>query len=318
MVNYNLVIIGGGASGLSAGVEALRRGIKNVLIIDRNNDLGGNLNIFIHKGFGKYYLGEEVTGPELASFLIREYKALGGEIKVETQVLEVTKGRLITYVNPSEGITEISATTIIVASGCRDRYTGNIIVPIHKHTCIFTVGSAHRMVNIEGYLPGEEVVILGKSKWALILARRLIVEGASIKAVINNSPNEVITDEELDIIEGFNIPIIEKSNIIEILGDERIGAVKVQNNDDNSITNIECDSLILSVGYFPEIDFLRKARIELDEERLKLVTSNYETSIKGIYACGTVLDGEDGIEVSGAEGLKVGEIVADYLKKYIK
>lgn len=316
MVNYNLVIIGGGASGLSAGVEALKRGIENVLIIDRNNDLGGNLNIFIHKGFGEYYLGEEVTGPELASALIREYKSLGGKIKVETQVLEVTTDKIITYVNPSEGIIEISATTIIVASGCRDRYTGNIIVPIHKHTCIFTIGSAHRMVNLEGYLPGEKVVILGKTKWALILARRLIIEGAKIKAVIDNSPNGFITDEELDIIDSFDIPIINKSKVIEILGDERIGAVKIQSNDDNSITNIECDSLILSVGYFPEIDFLRKAGVDLNEEKLKLITSNYETSIKGIYACGTVLDGEEGIAFSGIEGFKVGKIVADYLKMY--
>lgn len=314
MVNYNLVIIGGGASGLAAGVEALKRGIKDVLIIDRNNDLGGNLNVFIHNGFGKNYLGKEVTGPELASFIIREYKALGGKIKVQTQVLEVTKEKIIYYVNPSEGVTEISANTIIVASGCRDRYTGNIIVPIHKHTGIFTIGSAHRMVNLEGYLPGEEVVILGKSKWALILARRLIIEGAKIKAIIDNSPNGFTTDEELEIIECFDIPIINKSKVIEVLGDERINAVKIQNNEDESITNIECDSLILSVGYFPEIDFLRKARVELDDEKLQLITRGYETSIKGIYACGTVLNGEAIIGISEEEGRKVGEIVSDYLK----
>jgi len=315
MVNYNLVIIGGGASGLTAGVEALKRGIKNVLIIERNNDLGGNLNVFIHKGFGESYLGEEVTGPELASALIREYKALGGEIKIETQVLEVTKDKIIYYVNPKEGIAEVSATTIIVASGCRDRYTGNIIVPIHKYTGIFTIGSAHRMVNLEGYLPGEEVVILGKSKWALILARRLIIEGAKIKAVIDNSLNGFTTEEELDIVCGFDIPIINKSNVIEILGNERIEAVKIQ-NDDKSITNIECDSLILSVGYFPEIDFLRKAKVKLDDEKQQLITNGYETSIKGVYACGTILMGEAGIAFSGEEGRKVGEIVADYLNKY--
>ena len=318
MVNYNLVIIGGGASGLSAGVEALKRGVKNVLIIDRNNDLGGNLNVFIHKGFGEYYLGEEVTGPELASALIREYKSLGGKIKVETHVLEVSKGKVITYVNPSEGITEISATTIIVASGCRDRYTGNIIVPIHKHTCIFTIGSAHRMVNLEGYLPGEKVVILGKTKWALILARRLIIEGAQIKAIIDDSPNGFITEEELDIVDGFEIPIIRKSRVIEILGNERIGAVKIENNEDGTVSNLECDALIISVGYFPEIDFLRKAKVELDDDKFQLITNKYETSIKGIYACGTVLNGEDGIDFSGIEGCKVGKIVAEYLNKYVK
>lgn len=317
MINYDLVIIGGGASGLSAGVEALKRGIKNVLIIERNNDLGGNLNVFIHKGFGEYYLGEEVTGPELSSFLIREYKYLGGKIKVETQVLELTKGRVIYYVNPKEGITEISGTIIIVASGCRDRYTGNIIVPIHKYTGIFTIGSAHRLVNLEGYLPGKEVVIAGKSKWALILARRLIIEGAEIKAIIDNSPNGFTTEEELDIVEGFNILIINRANVIEILGNERIEAVGIQSDEDGSIRNIKCDSLVLSVGYFPEIDFLRKAKVSIDNEKLQLLTNGYETSIKGVYACGTVLNGEAGIDFSGKEGCKVGAIVADYLNKYI-
>ncbi|MEG2867686.1 MAG: FAD-dependent oxidoreductase [Terrisporobacter sp.] len=317
MVSYNLVIIGGGAAGLSAGVEALKRGVKNVLIIERNNDLGGNLNVFIHKGFGEYYLGEEVTGPELSSFLIREYKYLGGKIKVETQVLEITKGKVIYYVNPKEGVTGVCATTIIIASGCRDRYTGNIIVPIHKYTGIFTVGSAHRLVNIDGYLPGKEVVILGKSKWTLILARRLIIEGAKIKAVIDNSSDGFITEEDINIIECFDIPIVNKSNVIEILGNERIEAVGIKSNEDGSIKNIECDSLILSVGYFPEIDFLRKAKVCLDNDKLQLITNNYETSIKGIYACGTVLNGADGIDYSGEEGKKVGGIVAQYLEKYI-
>ncbi|MGL5353487.1 MAG: NAD(P)/FAD-dependent oxidoreductase, partial [Clostridium sp.] len=304
MENYNLIIVGGGASGLTAGVEALKRGVKDVLIIERNSDLGGNLNVFIHKGFGEYYLGDEVTGPELSSFLIREFKALGGIIKVETQVLEVTKGRVVSYVNPNEGLTEASASTIIIASGCRDRYTGNIIVPIHKYTGIFTIGAAHRLINLEGYLPGKEVVILGKSKWALILARRLIIEGAKIKAIIDNSPNGFITEEELDIVEGFNIPIINMANVIELSGNEKIESVGIQSDEDESVTNISCDCLILSVGYFPEIDFLRKAKVKLDDEKLRLETRGYETSIKGICAWGTVLDGEEGIGYSGDEGCK--------------
>ncbi|MGL5086385.1 MAG: NAD(P)/FAD-dependent oxidoreductase, partial [Clostridium sp.] len=299
--------------GLTAGVEALKRGIKEVVIIERNDDLGGNLNIFIHKGFGEYYLGEEVTGPELSSFLIREFKALGGIIKVESQVLEITKGRVVSYVNPKEGFTEVSASTIIIARGCRDRYTGNIIVPIHKYTGVFTIGAAHRLINLEGYLPGKEVVILGKSKWALILARRLIVEGAEVKAIIDNSPNGFITEEELDIVDGFNIPIINMANVIELSGNEKIESVGIQSEEDESIINVSCDCLILSVGYFPEIDFLRKAKIKLDNDKLRLETRGYETSIKGIFACGTVLDGEAGIGNSGDEGCRVGEIVADYL-----
>lgn len=317
MVNYNLVIIGGGASGLSAGVEALKRGIKSVLIIERNHDLGGNLNVFIHNGFKENCLSTEITGPELSSSLIREYKALGGKIKIETQVLEVTKGKVIHYVNPHEGITEISASIIIVASGCRDKYTGNIIVPIHKYTGVFTIGAAHRLVNLEGYLPGKEVVILGKSKWALILARRLVIEGSKVKAIIDNSPNGFVTEAELNIIDGFNIPIINCANVTEILGNERIEQVCVESEEDKSVMSIDCDSLILSVGYFPEIDFLRKSKVQLDSEKSQLLTKKYETSIKGIYACGTVLSGEDGIDFSAEDGRIVGTIVADYLNKYV-
>ena len=316
MLQYDLIIIGGGASGLSAGVSALQHGIKKVLLLERNSDLGGNLNLFINEGFGKYYLGKDVTGPELSSELIRELKAHGGEYKLDTEVLEVTTNKIVTYVNPNEGIQDIKAGAIIIASGCRERFTGNINIPIHKYTGIYTLVSAHRLINLHGYLPGKKVVILGKNNWSLILATRLIVEGAEVKAIIDKSNKNYLNDRAEKFIKDMNINIIENSRVVELHGNERIESIDVENKEDKSILSIDCDSLILTVGYFPEIAFVRKANIKIDEKR-NLIVNNNETSAKGIFACGSVLTRDTELFKSGEDGYKVGELVAKYLKKYL-
>lgn len=316
MLQYDLIIIGGGASGLSAGVSALQHGIKKVLLLERNSDLGGNLNLFINEGFGKYYLGKDVTGPELSSELIREFKAHGGEYKLDTEVLEVTTNKIVTYVNPNEGIQDIKAGAIIIASGCRERFTGNINIPIHKYTGIYTLVSAHRLINLHGYLPGKKVVILGKNNWSLILATRLIVEGAEVKAIIDKSNKNYSNDRAEKFIKDMNINIIENSRVVELHGNERIESIDVENKEDKSILSIDCDSLILTVGYFPEIAFVRKANIKIDEKR-NLIVNNNETSAKGIFACGSVLTRDTELFKSGEDGYKVGELVAKYLKKYL-
>ena len=316
MLQYDLIIIGGGASGLSAGVSALQHGIKKVLLLERNSDLGGNLNLFINEGFGKYYLGKDVTGPELSSELIREFKAHGGEYKLDTEVLEVTTNKIVTYVNPNEGIQDIKAGAIIIASGCRERFTGNINIPIHKYTGIYTLVSAHRLINLHGYLPGKKVVILGKNNWSLILATRLIVEGAEVKAIIDKTNKNYLNDRAEKFIKDMNINIIENSRVVELHGNERIASIDVENKEDKSILSIDCDSLILTVGYFPEIAFVRKANIKIDEKR-NLIVNNNETSAKGIFACGSVLTRDTELFKSGEDGYKVGELVAKYLKKYL-
>lgn len=316
MLQYDLIIIGGGASGLSAGVSALQHGIKKVLLLERNSDLGGNLNLFINEGFGKYYLGKDVTGPELSSELIREFKAHGGEYKLDTEVLEVTTNKIVTYVNPNEGIQDIKAGAIIIASGCRERFTGNINIPIHKYTGIYTLVSAHRLINLHGYLPGKKVVILGKNNWSLILATRLIVEGAEVKAIIDKSNKNYLNDRAEKFIKDMNINIIENSRVVELHGNERIASIDVENKEDKSILSIDCDSLILTVGYFPELAFVRKANIKIDEKR-NLIVNNNETSAKGIFACGSVLTRDTELFKSGEDGYKVGELVAKYLKKYL-
>lgn len=313
MLQYDLIIIGGGASGLSAGVSALQQGIKKVLLLERNSDLGGNLNLFIHGGFGKYFLGKDVTGPELGSALIREFKSCGGEFKLDTEVLEITTNKEVTYINPNEGIQEIKAKAIIIASGCREKFTGNINLPIHKYTGIHTLVSSHKLINLQGYLPGKEVVILGKSNWSLILAKRLIIEGAKVKAIIEESNKDNLDDELKIISQHMNINIIENTKVVDLYGNERIQSIDIENKIDKSIKNIECDSLVLTVGYFPEISFIRKSNIRIDENR-NIVVKNYETNTKGIFVCGTILTRDKEIFKSGEDGYKVGKIVSNYLK----
>lgn len=316
MIEYDLIIVGGGASGLSAGIAALRNGIKNVLILERENNLGGNLNLFIHNGFGEYYLNGNFTGPELASNLIKDFKELGGLCKRNTEVLEVTKNKTISYVNPEDGMQEVKASAIILASGCRERFTGNINMPLHRYTGIFTLVSAHKLINHQGYLPGKEVVIIGSNNWSLIIARRIYLEGAKVKAVIDTCKEEVFSEIRDEIAEDFDINIIKNHRILEVHGNERIESIDIEDIEDGTVKNLRCDSLILTVGYSPNIFFLRKANIELKEDNT-LIVNNYETSANGIFACGTVLSREKGIFSSGENGYHVGEIVSDYLKKYM-
>lgn len=316
MIQYDLVIIGGGASGLPAGVAALKDGIKKVLILDRNIDLGGNMNLFIHNGFGEYYLGKKVTGPDLASTLIREYRTLKGNFKVNTEVLKVSNDKVIRYVNPEEGIQEVKATSIILATGCREKFTGNIDVPIHKYIGILTLISALKLINIHGYLPSKEVVIVGDNKIASILARRLMVEGAK-KVTLLDISKEGLKKEYKEIFDGFNVNIIRCKKIIEIYGKDRIESLDIVNSDNGKIQNISCDSLILKVGYYPENGTLKRSTIEKDENNFLKIKTNFETSIPGIFACGTLIGGEDLIFDSGEQGYEVGKIVARHMNKYI-
>lgn len=314
MNKYDLAIIGSGASGLSAGVAALKSGIENVLILEKEDILGGNLNLFINNGFGEYYLDKVVTGPELASILIKDYKELGGKYKISTRVLDVNRDKIITYVNPNEGIQEIEAESIILAAGCREKYTGNIMIPIHKFTGIFTTGSAHRLINYSGYLPGKEVVISGSNIWTLILARRLVIEGANIKGIITERKS--FNRDELDIINEFNIPIIYQSEVSEIEGEERINLTRIKNIDTDEITSIECDSLVLSVGYLPDTDFIRKMSIITDDNLI--INKNNHTSVEGIFVCGTMESGVNSLLNSGENGYKVGKQVSEYLNLIAK
>lgn len=311
MKEYDLVIIGAGASGILAGIAALEENVEEVLIIEQEEDLGGNLNLFINNDFGDFHLGENVPGPAFASILITTYISLNGKFKNNTRVIEVSDDKKIKYVNPYEGEVDIKAKKIILASGCREKYTGNIIVPIHKYTGIFSTASAHRLVNINGLLPGREVILSGNTIWTYILARRLVIEGAKVKGIVTSRKR---LDEELSkIIDGFNIPVIFNSEVVEVGGSERIEWVRIENcsiKEDSEV--IECDSLILAVGYYPELDYLKNSNIKLNGDYL--YQENYKTSIEDIYCCGTIINGRNGLFSSGEEGYKVGKIVSAELK----
>lgn len=294
-MRYDVVIIGGGASGLQAGIEALKKGYKNTLIIERENYLGGNLNLFIHNGF------KDMTGPELSTILFREYENLGGQYKVNASVLKLSHKKEITYISPKDGFTTISAEKVVIATGIRERFTGNIIIPIHKYSGIFTVASAHKIINYKGYLPGKEVVIVGRNRWSLFLARRFYIEGAKVKAfLIDEYLGAKITQEDLKIIEGFNIPIIENSRISELSGNDRVEEVTIINLETNEENTISCDSLVINVGYYPSYEFI-DAEINIKD--------GYETSIEGIYICGTARLGEDILETSYLDGEELGKII---------
>ena len=311
MKEYDLVIIGAGASGILAGIAALEENVEKVLIIEQEEDLGGNLNLFINNDFGDFHLGENVPGPAFASILITTYISLNGKFKNNTRVIEVSDDKKIKYVNPYEGEVDIKAKKIILASGCREKYTGNIIVPIHKYTGIFSTASAHRLVNINGLLPGREVILSGNTIWTYILARRLVIEGAKVKGIVTSRQR---LDEELSkIIDGFNIPVIFNSEVVEVGGSERIEWARIENcsiKEDSEV--IECDSLILAVGYYPELDYLKNSNIKLNGDYL--YQENYKTSIEDIYCCGTIINGRNGLFNSGEEGYKVGKIVSAQLK----
>lgn len=307
---YDLVIVGAGASGLIAGIESLKNGMKNVLIIDREEALGGNLNLFIHHGFGKNFIGANVTGPEYATILSRMYYELGGHCKLGTEVINISADKKIKFINQSNGLSIIEAKSILLATGCREKFTGNITVPKNKYTDIYTIGSAHRLINFEGYLPGKEVMIVGKSKWALILARRLTVEGCKVKGIIYNS-DICDLNEYAEIIRGFPIEIINKCEIFEVLGDDKIEGIKLKNMENGTENIIACDSLILSVAYSPNIDMINGIETETIGGQLYPKVSNYETSIPGIFACGTILYGEDRIDSSDIDGLEVSKVIKE-------
>ena len=311
MQNYDLAIIGAGAAGLSAAIAAMNKGVKNIIIIEKNSVMGGNLNLFINDGFGEYYLGKKVTGPELASILIEEYKNYNGNYKTNTQVLDINSDKIITYINPDEGIGEIKAKAIIAASGCREKYTGNIVVPINKYTGIFTNAVTHRLINYQGYLPGKEVMLVGNNIWTAILARRLIIEGAKVKSVMTKFDS--FEEKAKKILDSFNIPTICNSEIVEINGDDRIKGARIKNTKTNKFNTIECDSLVLSVGYLPEVEYLKG--LNLKNKNGFLIHDNNELSFKGIFACGTITKGRDSLFTSGIEGYEVGMKVAEYMKK---
>lgn len=314
MPEYDLIIIGAGIAGMTAAIGATREGIKKILVIEREARVGGIINQFIHNGFGEEFLGQPVTGPEYVDFLEQRLKHLEVGVLLNATVLEIDKNKTVTYVSPEEGVKDVTARGIILAMGAKEEYLGNIVIPINGLTGVFAVGEAHRIINLEGYLPGRRTVIIAKDKWAFIVARRLLIEGGKIEGVVIEKSFEEMIDEEIhNIIDGFDIPIIENSRVIEIQGKTRIEKMKIINLESKSISEKECDSLLLSGSLIPEISIIKSLKLHINNETLGPEVVDHEASIEGVFACGNIIYGEKALNMKEFNGIKCGEKAAQYV-----
>lgn len=321
MREIELAVIGGGPAGMAAAVEARKNGIKDIVIFERDDSLGGILNQCIHNGFGLHIFGEELTGPEYAWKFIEQVQNQEIEIKKGTMVLEITPDKIITAVSSTEGLIKLKAKAIILAMGCRERTRGALNIPGMRPAGIYTAGAAQRFVNIDGYLPGKEVVILGSGDIGLIMARRMTLEGAKVKMVCELlSYSGGLTRNIVQCLDDFGIPLKLSHTIIQIHGKERLTGVTVAQVDKNRVPIMEtaefvkCDTLLLSVGLIPENELSRGAGIVLDPVTSgPVVNESMEASIDGVFACGNVVQVHDLVDNVTREAMLAGKCAAEYI-----
>lgn len=314
MSSYDLIVIGAGISGMTAAIGAAKSGLKKILIIERESCVGGIINQCIHNGFGEKFLGEPVTGPEYIDFIKKQLDKSCIEIILNSTVLDVTKDKVVTYVNSEDGVRDVTAKAIIFAMGAKEKYSGSVVIPTNGITGTFTLGEAHRIINLDGYLPGRKVIIICKDKWGFIVARRLIIEGGNVEGiVIEKTFNEIASAEIHNIVDGFDIPIIENSRVIEIEGKTRIEKVRIMNLNNKEIEEKQCDALLLSVGFIPENSILKNLKIDIDDEILGPKVVEFQTSIEGFFACGNIIYGENALHMEETDGIECGIKAAQYI-----
>ena len=315
-MNTKLIIIGGGPAGLAAALEANRSGISadDILIIERDRELGGILNQCIHAGFGLHLFGEELTGPEYAGRFIGEVNAAGIKYVTDSMVLSLNDKREITFVSPSTGFQRIKADAVVIACGCRERPRGALNIPGSRPSGIFTAGNAQRYVNIENRKIGERVVILGSGDIGLIMARRLTLEGAQVLRVCEIMPySGGLARNIAQCLDDFDIPLCLSSTVVKIHGKERLEGVTVVNADGTE-EFVECDTLLLSVGLIPENELAKDAKIEIDKVTGGAVVDQFcETSVEGIFACGNALHVHDLVDFATIEAYTAGKAAADFI-----
>lgn len=321
-LKVDIAIVGGGPAGLAAAVQAREEG-ANVLIIERDFELGGILHQCIHNGFGLHVFKEELTGPEFAQRYINRVEELKIPAKLNTMVIDISSDRTITAINEAEGVLQIRAGAIILAMGCRERTRHNILVPGTRPAGVFPAGLAQRLVNIEGYLPGKQFVILGSGDIGMIMARRLTWEGAKVEAVVEILPYASgLIRNQVQCLKDYGIPLILEHTVTHVHGRDRVEGVTIAKVDENwrpipgTEQFIKCDTLLLSVGLIPENELSRGVGITIDPRtRGPAVTNSYETSIPGIFACGNVLQVHDLVDNVAMEGSRAGEIAAEFVLK---
>lgn len=318
---HELIVIGGGPAGLAAAVAAYEKGVKDILIIERDQKLGGILNQCIHNGFGLHYFKEELTGPEYAARFIEMVKETTIKVLLDTMVLEVTEDKEVHIVNKEHGYQILKTKALVFAMGCRERTRGAIGIAGSRPAGVFTAGTAQRYVNMEGYLVGKKVIILGSGDIGLIMARRMTLEGAEVLACVEVMPySGGLTRNIVQCLDDYEIPLLLSHTITEIRGKKRVEQVVVSEVDEKRqpISGTEqifdCDTILLSVGLIPENELSRDAKLDLDTKTSgPFVYENMETSVPGIFACGNVVHVHDLVDFVTAESIKAGTSAATYI-----
>lgn len=327
MMTYDLIIIGGGPAGLAAAVSAKKQGIEKVLILERDRELGGILNQCIHNGFGLHTFKEELTGPEYAQRFIDQADEYQVPYKLNTMVLDITeekREKIVTAMNRKDGLLFLRTKAVILAMGCRERPRGALNIPGYRPAGIYTAGTAQRLVNMEGYIPGREVVILGSGDIGLIMARRMTLEGAKVKVVAELMPySGGLQRNIVQCLEDFQIPLKLSHTVVDIQGKERVTGITLAQVDENRkpIPGTEefysCDTLLLSCGLIPENELSGNMGVELSRITSgPVVNESLETNVPGVFACGNVLHVHDLVDYVSEEAAKAGIHAAEYIRKW--
>ena len=323
MREFDLVIVGGGPAGMAAAVAARTKGLENILILERDSELGGILNQCIHNGFGLHTFKEELTGPEYAERYAKQVEAMEIPVETDTMVLDISKNKTVTILSRKRGVEQIRAKAVILAMGCRERPRGALNIPGYRPQGVYTAGTAQKLVNCEGYVPGKEVVILGSGDIGLIMARRMTLEGAKVRAVVELMPySSGLKRNIVQCLDDYGIPLMLSHTVVDIKGKEKLEGVTVAAVDSTN-TPIEgseeyfpCDTLLLSCGLIPENELSRSCGVDIDPRTNgPLVDEGLETSIDGVFACGNVLHVHDLVDFVSEESARAGESAVDYIRR---
>ncbi|CDC50130.1 putative uncharacterized protein [Clostridium sp. CAG:58] len=323
MREYDLVIGGGGPAGLAAAAAAKDSGIDSILILERDRELGGILNQCIHNGFGLHTFKEELTGPEYAARFIERVRERKIEYKLNTMVMEISPQKAVTAMNREEGLFEIKARAVILAMGCRERSRGALNIPGYRPAGIYSAGTAQRLVNMEGFMPGREVVILGSGDIGLIMARRMTLEGAKVKVVAELMPySGGLKRNIVQCLNDYGIPLKLSHTVVEIRGKERLTGITLAEVDKNgkpipgTEEDYSCDTLLLSVGLIPENELSGGMGVAMNRVTSgPRVNESLETSVEGVFACGNVLHVHDLVDFVSEEAAAAGRHAASYIKE---